>query len=51
MWFTNFVFGTLGLLGFLRLGSEQGTTRGGGWELPAWLRFGGSRWRRAEGSA
>jgi len=39
MWATNVVFGTLGLLGYWRLGREQGTPRGGGaFELPLWLR-------------
>ncbi len=45
MWATNIIFGVLGLLGFLRLGREQGTTRGSGWgELPKWLRL--PRFRR-----
>lgn len=44
MWGTNIIFGTLGFLGFLRLGREQGTTRGSGWgELPDWLRLGKRR--------
>jgi lipopolysaccharide export system permease protein len=51
MWATNAIFGVLGLAGFLLLGREQGTGRGGGSrELPRWLRlrrFGHS----AEGAA
>ncbi|MQA91540.1 MAG: LptF/LptG family permease [Gemmatimonas sp.] len=40
MWITNIIFGALGIFGFLRLGREQGTGRGGGWgELPKWLRI------------
>jgi lipopolysaccharide export system permease protein len=47
MWLTNIVFGTLGLIGFLRLGHEQGNSRGTGWgELPSWLRL---PWRRRGG--
>lgn len=42
MWVTNTLFGVLGLIGFVRLGQEQGTGRGSGWgdapKLPAWLR-------------
>jgi lipopolysaccharide export system permease protein len=42
MWTTNFVFGVLGLIGFYRLGREQGTGRGSGWgempRLPNWMR-------------
>ncbi len=48
MWGTNIIFGTLGLFGFLRLGHEQGTSRGGGFELPGWLRRFGRR-RASEG--
>jgi lipopolysaccharide export system permease protein len=40
MWSTNVIFGTLGLIGFMRLGREQGTNRGSGWgDLPGWLTF------------
>ena len=40
MWATNFIVGLLGFVGFLRLGREQGTSRGSGWgELPRWLRM------------
>lgn len=40
MWTTNIIFGTLGLIGFLRLGREQGSGRGSGWgDLPRWLRL------------
>jgi lipopolysaccharide export system permease protein len=40
MWITNILFGALGLIGFVMLGREQGTGRGGGWgELPRWLRI------------
>jgi hypothetical protein len=47
MWLTNIVFGTLGLIGFLRLGHEQGSSRGTGWgELPSWVRL---PWRRRRG--
>jgi lipopolysaccharide export system permease protein len=43
MWATNVIFGVLGIIGFLRLGREQGTGRGTGWgDLPDWLRFGRS---------
>ncbi|MEX2582681.1 MAG: LptF/LptG family permease [Gemmatimonadota bacterium] len=39
MWITNIIFGGVGIIGFLRLGREQGTGRGGGWgEMPQWLR-------------
>lgn len=42
MWATNVLFGALGLVGFYRLGREQGTGRGAGWgempHLPLWLR-------------
>jgi lipopolysaccharide export LptBFGC system permease protein LptF len=31
MWMTNAVFGTLGLIGFLKLGREQGSGRGSAW--------------------
>ncbi|HEX6925092.1 MAG TPA: LptF/LptG family permease [Longimicrobiaceae bacterium] len=34
MWFTNGIFGILGLIGLWRLGGEHSTARGGGW--PAW---------------
>ncbi len=44
MWATNVLFGALGLVGFYRLGREQGTGRGSGWgempHLPRWLRRG-----------
>jgi len=44
MWATNALFGVLGLFGFLKLGREKGTTRGGGWgELPGWIRRGRAR--------
>jgi lipopolysaccharide export system permease protein len=47
MWATNVLFGTLGLLGYLRLGHEQGTGRGGNWsERAGWLRLPGTRWSR-----
>jgi lipopolysaccharide export system permease protein len=42
MWATNALFGVLGVIGFVRLGREQGTGRGSGWgdapRLPAWIR-------------
>jgi lipopolysaccharide export system permease protein len=42
MWSTNAIFGVLGLIGFIRLGNEQGTARGSGWgdapRLPGWIR-------------
>jgi lipopolysaccharide export system permease protein len=39
MWMTNAIFGVLGLIGFLKLGTEMGTTRGGGeWAITRWLR-------------
>ena len=45
MWGTNILFGIIGFIGFMRLGREQGTTRGSGWgELPKWLRL--PRFRR-----
>jgi lipopolysaccharide export system permease protein len=38
MWLTNIMFGVLGLLGFVKLGHEQGSGRGSGWgEWPRWL--------------
>ena len=51
MWATNIIFGLFGLFGFLRLGHEQGTTRGSGWgELPKWLRVPRFRREAAEAS-
>ena len=40
MWGTNIIFGIAGLIGFAKLGYEQGTGRGGAWgERPKWLRL------------
>jgi lipopolysaccharide export system permease protein len=38
MWSTNVIFGILGVIGFLRLGYEQGTGRGGGLAEMRWVR-------------
>lgn len=53
MWLTNAIFGTLGLIGLWRMGREQSTSRGGGWNLPRWLRvpFRRGQEARAEGAA
>ncbi|HUE96977.1 MAG TPA: LptF/LptG family permease [Longimicrobiaceae bacterium] len=48
MWATNILFGALGLFGFVMLGREHGTSRGGGWgDFSA--RFGNVRSRLRRG--
>jgi lipopolysaccharide export LptBFGC system permease protein LptF len=39
MWMTNGFFGTIGLIGLWRTGTERSSGRGGGWaDLPRWMR-------------